>query len=387
MVLDSQGARLALDNFPDNGGKQRCGGRCGKGITSIGRQGDEKPAGRLRIGQQSPSRLVGTVEIQSVHEVFEVCPGSAGAKSAARIRERSGQKRYSTRADARCNAGRGTEIGEVTRQPEPTDIGGSVRSARHHPVCCFSIKRRHPANCLHDIPLVGGFCLDSRPDDARANGLGQDEKIARLSPSRRHDAARIHRSRDSQTVLGLLVVDGMTAHDGHARFPGLVGAATQDRHEEIKWMGADRKADDVECCAGPAPQRVHIAEGVGSSNLPKQVGVVDDGCKEVHRLDEGKIVRQPVDGGVVGGMVADQQIGIGSGGELTQHVRQVSSADFAGSPRAAHKRRQTNVLVHCTPPFPESLPGGSALWSEPLDQSLDQFLAAKPDGIGRRKPG
>ena len=66
---------------------------------------------------------------------------------------------------------------------------------------------------------------------------------------------------------------------------------------------------------GPAPKwaaahGVDIAQRVGGRNLAEDVGVVDDGRKEIDRLDERQLGRELIHAGVVGCIEADQHVGI-----------------------------------------------------------------------------
>ena len=60
----------------------------------------------------------------------------------------------------------------------------------------------------------------------------------------------------------------------------------------------------------PPAHRIDVAERVGRRNLSEDVGIVNDGREEIDRLDERQLRRQLIHAGVVGGVEADQNIGI-----------------------------------------------------------------------------
>ena len=104
---------------------------------------------------------------------------------------------------------------------------------------------------------------------------------------------------NGEPVLGLVVVDRVAADNEHARFSGLVGAALQHLAQYVCGQ-AGREGDYVQAEQRPGAGGVNVAERICGGYRAKGVWVVDDGRKEVHRLDQCDLVRQPVDGGVIG---------------------------------------------------------------------------------------
>jgi hypothetical protein len=73
----------------------------------------------------------------------------------------------------------------------------------------------------------------------------------------------------------------------------------------------DRKADQVHRGYRLAAHRIYIAERVSSRDLPEHVGGVHDRREEIYGLDDGQIVGQLIDTGVVGPVNPDNQVGVG----------------------------------------------------------------------------
>jgi hypothetical protein len=72
---------------------------------------------------------------------------------------------------------------------------------------------------FHQI-RVGDALLDRGDRDSRAQRLPEQEHVARPGPRVRQDTARVHQTGHGQAVLGLEVVDAVTAHDGAVRLAG-----------------------------------------------------------------------------------------------------------------------------------------------------------------------
>ena len=68
--------------------------------------------------------------------------------------------------------------------------------------------------------------------------------------------------------------------------------------------------DEVEREQRRAAHRVHVGERVGGRDAAPVVGVVDDRREEVGGEDDGEIVTESVDGSVIRGVEADEQVGV-----------------------------------------------------------------------------
>lgn len=66
-----------------------------------------------------------------------------------------------------------------------------------------------------------------RQGDAGAQGLGQQDGIAGAGAALGEDALGVHDAHDAESVLGLLVVQGVAAGHHPTRLAHLVGAAAQ----------------------------------------------------------------------------------------------------------------------------------------------------------------
>jgi hypothetical protein len=95
--------------------------------------------------------------------------------------------------------------------------------------------------------------------------------------------------------------------------------------------GLFREPDDIHGRERPAAHGVHIAEGVGRGDLPETVWVVDDGREKIQGLNQGQIVPNFIDTGIVRGFPPDQEVGTGFQGQVGQDLLQVARTQFGGS--------------------------------------------------------
>ena len=111
-------------------------------------------------------------------------------------------------------------------------------------------------------------------------------------------------------IFYFFVDDTVAADDHCAAFYNLVGAAFEDLTENGEVHFALGKTDDVHAGLGLAAHGVNIAQRIGGGNLAEQIGIVDDGCEKIHRVDDGQVGPQSKHAGVVGGFGADQHVGM-----------------------------------------------------------------------------
>ena len=196
-----------------------------------------------------------------------------------------------------------------------------------------------------------GVVLVRGGNDAGADGLGEIEHVAGPGAVFPQQAIGVGAPRDDEAVLRLFVHDRMAAGDDDAGLAGFVGAAAEYLPDDLVRQVA-REAGDGKRQKRLAAHRIHIAQGIGGRNRAERVRVVNDGRKEIHRLNERRVGAQAVDGAVVGGIETDQQIGMGRAFEWLQHVRQVLRTHLGRSPRTVGERRQLDCrIAHRAPSF------------------------------------
>jgi hypothetical protein len=116
----------------------------------------------------------------------------------------------------------------------------------------------------------------------------------------------------------------------------LVQAAGQDGLEDILRHGSARVADDIERGEGSPPHGIDVAQRVGRGDLPKGIRIIDDGGEKIQRLDEGDLLRQAVDPGIVRGFYSHQEIRVGPDREARQDFLQDPRRNLGGSTGSPH---------------------------------------------------
>lgn len=116
----------------------------------------------------------------------------------------------------------------------------------------------------------------------------------------------MHQAGDGHAVLGLGVVDAVTARDMAARAVRDVECAAQHLAGQLEGKHVARPAEQIDGGDGAPAHRVHIGEGVGRGDTAPVVGIVDDRGEEVGGRDERGGGGDTDHGGVVAGVEADE---------------------------------------------------------------------------------
>ena len=152
----------------------------------------------------------------------------------------------------------------------------------------------------------------------------------------RQDMIRMGQAGDGEAVFRLGVLDGVTSHDGDAGLGRLLGSAAQHLLEDAPGQVVG-EGHDVQGGDGAGARRVDVAERVGGGNGAVVVGVVDHRREEVNRLHQRGIGAQPVDGGVVAGADADQQVGVLDTRQRADNLGEVPRTVLGASAAASGK--------------------------------------------------
>lgn len=113
-------------------------------------------------------------------------------------------------------------------QAKARDVGAAVKLETLGQTNRGLVEGTHRAEHRAGAILFDELALNGRGDDARADRLGQQQDIAHARAAVGEHAVERDEAAHGQAVLGLVVVDGVTARDGAAGLDALVGAARQN---------------------------------------------------------------------------------------------------------------------------------------------------------------
>jgi len=301
---------LGREDFADSGGVGDAVGAkfSDEGIGVLGRDGDQQAAGGLRV-KEKRAALGGDIAFVVHHTFGEFAVGfeSAGDELGTNTFDGSGEKRDFIRQDAQADRGAKGHFAGVPDDAEAGDVGDGVDVVAERDFAGRLIKGGHGCGGSVDPRGFGLGLFDGGGNDAGADGLGEDQYIARTRGGVGEDARGIDGSGDGITEFEFRIADTVAADDGASSLNHFAEASGEDLFEDLR-VTFLREADQGKRRDGAAAHGVDIAEGVGGGDLSEGEGIVDDGSEEVDSLDESERGRDEVDSGVVGLVEANQDI-------------------------------------------------------------------------------
>ena len=233
----------------------------------------------------------------------------------------------------------------MAEQTEAGYIRACVHAELHHRVARSLIERGHARK--NGIQYVGRtqVGLSGGRQDAGTERFCQKQHITWLRARVGQYLVRMHKTGHAQAIFGFFVQNAVAARNDRSSLIDLViPAAQQVVHRAVRH--GFRDAQQIERDTRLAAHRVHIGQGVCRRDLPEQIRIVCDWREKVHSLHERKVIRYPVNRGVVAFVKADQQIGVGVHFQTVQQAGERARADFRAAARAAGELGEFDFLFH-----------------------------------------
>ena len=228
----------------------------------------------------------------------------------------------------------------VAEQAEAGDVGDRARPDAPDDVGRVPVQGAHPA---HRLRRVGEPLLRAAEDERRPEGLRQIERVAGARAGLGPDPVRMDGADDREPVLRLGVADRVPPGQQRPGRPHLAVGRKKNRtygfYRQLLRKGCDRQRDERQ-----AAHREDVVEGVRRRDRPEVVRIVDDRREEVDREHERAFVVEPVDGRVVRGVEAHEQVLRLGGDEAAQQLLEPRRGVLRG---AAARRREVGQLRGC----------------------------------------
>ena len=198
----------------------------------------------------------------------------------------------------------------VPGESETGDVGHGVDVERSHRLggTLVEVNQRVDAG-LH---RAGGdpFLQVGVEQHAAAERFGQDQRVALAGPAVAPELVGVHDAQHRESELRFVVLDRMPSGKDRSGLGDLAQCSGDDAVEVFGRQFLRREADQVQADLGYSTHGVDVADGVGRGDLAVLIGIVNRRRDEIGRDHDGDLARQPVDAGVIAGLVADQQVRI-----------------------------------------------------------------------------
>ncbi len=107
------------------------------------------------------------------------------------------------------------------------------------------------------------------------------------------------------------------------------------------------EADEVQAGDWACAHCINVTDGVCRGDLAIGERVVDRGRDEVGGGDDGDLLAQLVDTGIIAGVKTNEQVGILVLGKAFQEFTEPDRVDFCGSTACLGKALQGRFIEHC----------------------------------------
>ena len=195
----------------------------------------------------------------------------------------------------------------VTQQPESRDVRDRTRLERSKHLGGIPVQLDHRRDRGVEGTRRGGAVPLRLQHDAGAEGLREEENVARRGSRLRPDPVGMHRADDREPVLRLRVADRVPAReDRPGRAHALVGAREDVREQLDRKLFRERGDGERE-----QRQPAHgedVVQGVRRGDRAERPRVVHEGWEEVDREDDGPVRVEPVDRRVVRRVETDEEV-------------------------------------------------------------------------------
>src|ERR1019366_4704804 len=222
-------------------------------------------------------------------------------------------------------------------------IGAAVHVVAQHFLAGRTVQGEHGSNRRGHVRLAGDGALQCGSDDAGAEGLGEDQGVARPRAGVGQDARGVNDAGDGVAEFDLVIRHAVAAEDGAAGLVHHLGAALEDGLQ-IPRVFLGRPSQHGERGDGAAAHGIDVTQRVGRGDGAVGVRVIDDGREEIHCLHQGELRRQLVHAGIVGSVKPYQHILVGPTGHASQNPVQQLWTQLAGSTGGLHVGGQLSEL-------------------------------------------
>jgi len=255
---------------------------------------------------------------------------TAGERSLAGILDGAREETDSIDGDFECDVACERQPARVADESEAGDVGAAVDVEAQHGFTGGAVEPQHGLSGGGHMRFGCDAALEGGRDDASADLLGEDERVAGTRAGIGFDASGVDGTGDGVAEFDFVVGDTVAAEDGAFGLAHFFGAALEDllKRGQIAFGGIGQNGERRN---GAPAHGVDIAQSVGGGDGAEGVRVVDHGGEEIDGLHQGQVRCELVYAGVIGGIKADQHVGVGPARQVGQYPMQNPGTELGGA--------------------------------------------------------
>ena len=181
-----------------------------------------------------------------------------------------------------------------------------------------AIQLGHGSNGGLQIGLGQALFLQRRCEHAGSDGFRQQQDVTRARAHVSPNSLRVDEARHRVAKLNIVIANRVAPNDGAFCFHHLRKSAANDGLQNlcIPLVG---EAHNRERGNRVAAHGVNIAQGIGCRNLSEGVRIINDGGKEIDRLDQRHLRAEQIHPGVVVGIETNKHVRISGPRQTAQN--------------------------------------------------------------------
>jgi hypothetical protein len=196
----------------------------------------------------------------------------------------------------------------VSEQAKAGNVSNRVYTWAHKRMAGVAIQLHHRLQSGLEITSLDLVAFVSGRDQTCPERLAKNKHVSRLRSAFRHDGIRMNHSRDGKAIFRLFISNCMPTCNNRSCPCGGIRAPAQDfaQYARVEVIGPCYQVNGHE---GLTAHGVYVAQGVGGSNRPEGIGIIDDRRKEIRSADDSLGVIDAIHGRVIDGVQPNQQFG------------------------------------------------------------------------------
>ena len=147
----------------------------------------------------------------------------------------------------------------------------------------------------------------SRTYDTDSQRLCEDQAVTWTAVLIGQYFIRMDHTGDRKTIFDIRILNGMTTCQDSSCLFHFFRSPGKDLSQNVE-IHTLRKTDNIEGCFRRAAHGINVTQSIGRGDLSKYIGILYHRRKEIQRLYDSQIIRQPVDGRIICMVVPYQKI-------------------------------------------------------------------------------
>src|SRR5258708_4633764 len=196
----------------------------------------------------------------------------------------------------------------MSEQAKAGNVSNRVYTWAHEYTAGVAIQLHHRLQSGLEITGLDLVAFMGGRNQTCSKWLSKNKYVTWLRSAFRHDGIGMDHACDGKAIFRLFIGNCMSTRNNCSRPCGGICAAAQDfaQYARVEVIGPCYQVNGHK---GLTAHGVYVAQGVGGSNRPEGIRVIDDRRKEIRSADDSLGVIDAIHGRIIDGVQSHQQFG------------------------------------------------------------------------------